>query len=133
MVINGVNSRSAARCAQNFGVTERNVMRTLLARLVLAFASLPAMNNDAEAEVLVLDSAASETTLDMERRLGQQLKHCVQPYVHSAMSVEGDLVVNVSIGTDRRLHVVNAHGGNPTLRNAVNLEFNGMYVGPDPV
>ncbi|MEO8067352.1 MAG: hypothetical protein ABI599_06635 [Flavobacteriales bacterium] len=115
----------------SFGVINRNVMRTLLARLVLAFASLPAINTDADAEVLVLDSAPSETTLDMERRLGQQLKNCVLPYVHGAMSVEGDLVVNVSIGSDGRLHVVNAHGGNPTLRNAVNLKFNGSYVGPD--
>ncbi|MFZ1687159.1 MAG: hypothetical protein WAU70_07045 [Flavobacteriales bacterium] len=103
-------------------------MRTLLARLVLVFASIPAMGTDVEAEALVLDNASLETTQAIERRLGQQLKNCVLPVLDAGMNVEGDLVVNVRIEPDGSVRVVNAHGGNTAMRNAVNDGLNGTFV-----
>ena len=43
--------------------------------------------------------------------------------------MKGDLVVNVRVAPDGSLRVVNAHGGNRAMRNAVNRKLNGSHVG----
>ncbi len=103
-------------------------MRTVLARLVLVFASISAFGVDAEAEALVLDSSSSEITQALERRLGRQLKQCVKPLLGTEMPVDGDLIVNVRIEFNGSVHVVNAHGGNRAMRNAVNRKLNGYRI-----
>ena len=103
-------------------------MRTLLARLVLVCASIPAVGVDAEAEALVLDSSSPETTLGLERHLARQLKSCVLPLMWNDEELEGDLVVNVRVEPDGSVRVVNAHGGNRAMRNAVNRKLNGSHV-----
>lgn len=104
-------------------------MRTLLACLVLVCATIPAAGVDAEAEATLMDGSGSETVLGLERRLARELKACVQPYMWSAEELEGDLVVNVRVEADGGVRVVNVHGGNRAMRNAVNRKLNGSHVG----
>jgi hypothetical protein len=104
-------------------------MRTLLARLVLVCASLPAFGADAEIEALVMDGSATEESHAIERRLARRLQTCVLPIMRNGEELKGDLVVNVRVAPDGSLRVVNAHGGNRAMRNAVNRKLNGSHVG----
>lgn len=103
-------------------------MRTLLARLVLVCATIPAVGVDAEAEAILMDGSGSEASLGLERRLVRQLRSCVLPLMWNDDELEGDLVVNVRVEPDGSVRVVNAHGGNRAMRNAVNRRLNGAHL-----
>lgn len=102
-------------------------MRSMLARIVLALASLPAFDATADAEVLVLESPATEQTGALERRLVREVQR------HLALSdgtaCEGTLVVNLRIAPDGHLDVVNAHGGTAAQRAEVVRCVGRMNVG----
>lgn len=102
-------------------------MRTLLARLVLVIAAVPAMDVDADVEALVIDDQISGSTVALERRLERQLKQCVLPYLHVG-DPHGDLVVNVCIDASGSVRVVNTHGGNAAMRDAVIARLDGSKV-----
>ena len=99
-------------------------MRTVLVRLLLVAASSPAY--DAAAEVLVLDSPMTERGLDLERRLAMEFGGGAEPAAANGLDPANALVVNMRIGADGRLDIVNAHGGNAMFRAAVLERLRGM-------
>lgn len=92
-------------------------MRSMLARIVIALAALPAFDASADAEVLVLESPTTEQTTDMERRLAREVQRHLS--ITPGKEHAGSLVVNLRIAPDGHLDVVNAHGGSATLREEV--------------
>jgi hypothetical protein len=102
-------------------------MRTTLARLALLFASIPSLG-DVQADALVIDPFDPDTTPALERRLCAHLRSCTLPHLHPMMKVEGDLFVNIRIGADGTAQVINVHGGNKELRDAVQNSFSGKKV-----
>lgn len=103
-------------------------MNSMLARLVLVFAIIPGTDPEADAEAPASDDSATEPTQALELRLGRQLKSSVLPLLHGNGPVEGELVVNVRVEPDGSIHVVNAHGRNRAMREAVENKLNGATV-----
>lgn len=103
-------------------------MRTTLARLALLFASIPALG-DVEADALVINPFDPDRTPALERRLCEQLRSCVEPHLHPMMHLDGDLFLNIRIGADGTVQVINVHGGNQELRAAVHASFSGTKLG----
>ena len=91
-------------------------MRSMLARIVLALASVPALGDTSDAQVLVLESPMTEQTYEMERRLTREVERYLTVPLLDRGSAAETLVVNVQIGPDGTVHVVNAHGGSDAQR-----------------
>jgi hypothetical protein len=124
---------NAVKCANteqrvlSFERCTDNLMCATLARLALLFASIPAIG-DVEADALVIDPFDPDTTPALERRLSEELRSCTLPLLHPMMKLEGDLFVNIRIGADGTAQVINVHGGNQELREAVLERFGGKKV-----
>jgi hypothetical protein len=91
----------------------------MLARIVLALASVPAFDASSDAEVLVVASPVTEQSYDLERRLTREVQRHLAPLSVDRADAKGNLVVNLRIGADGKVEVMNAHGGSTTLRAEV--------------
>lgn len=100
-------------------------MQSVLARFVLVFAVVPGIDAAAEAGPLALDDRPQEPMEALERRLGRQLKDCVMQMLQTTAPVNGELVLNVSVGADGSVRVVNAPGDDELTREGVRYELNG--------
>ncbi len=94
-------------------------MGTFLARLVLAFASLPAVAT-ADVEVVVMGDVPNERTSEVEQRLTRELRQRLSgPMMLADADLDGSIVVNLAVDPTGGIQVVNAHGGSDLLRARV--------------
>lgn len=94
-------------------------MGTFLARLVLAFASLPAVAT-ADVEVVVMGDVPNERTSEVEQRLTRELRQRLSgPMMLADADLDGSIVVNLAVDPMVGIQVVNAHGGSDQLRARV--------------